>query len=43
MPGKKVPECHSGFHPSKKELPEQHSGAFHHKNTPNVGLLYQNY
>jgi hypothetical protein len=34
MPRKKVPEYHSGLHPSKKELLEQHSGAFHHKNTP---------
>jgi hypothetical protein len=33
-PGKKVPEHCSGLHPSETELPEQCSGAFHHKITP---------
>jgi hypothetical protein len=31
---KKVLEHHSGLCPSEKELVEQHSGGFHHKNTP---------
>jgi hypothetical protein len=34
MLGKKVPACRSGLRPSEKELPEWHSGTFHHKNTP---------
>jgi hypothetical protein len=29
----KVPECCSGLCPSEKELPEQRSNAFHHKDT----------
>jgi hypothetical protein len=33
MPGKKVPERHSGLGPSEKERPEQCSSMFHHKNT----------
>jgi hypothetical protein len=34
-PGKReVPEHCSGLHPSEKQLPEWHSGTFHHKNTP---------
>jgi hypothetical protein len=42
MPGKNVLEDHSGLQPSEKELPEQRSGAFHHKNTPhhNIYTLY---
>jgi hypothetical protein len=31
---KKVPECCSGLRPSEKELLEQRSGTFRHKNTP---------
>jgi hypothetical protein len=34
MPRKKVPERHSDLCPSEKELPERHSGVFHHRNTP---------
>jgi hypothetical protein len=32
MPGKKFLERCSGLCPSKKEVPEWRSGAFHHKN-----------
>jgi hypothetical protein len=38
MPGKKVLERRSGMHPSEKELPEQCTGMFHHKNTPDSHL-----
>jgi hypothetical protein len=31
---KKVLERRSGLRSSEKELPEQHSGAFRHKNSP---------
>jgi hypothetical protein len=31
---KQVREPRSGLHPSEKELPERHSVAFRHKNTP---------
>jgi hypothetical protein len=34
MPGKEVLECHSGLHPSEKEILEWWSGTFHHKSTP---------
>jgi hypothetical protein len=34
MPGKKVPERHSGLRPSEKELLERCSGEFRHKNIP---------
>jgi hypothetical protein len=40
MPEKKVLERCSGLHLSEKELPEWHSSAFHHKNTP-VSTLYE--
>jgi hypothetical protein len=39
MPGKKkVLECHSGLHPSEKELPELHSGAFCHRTIPECNI-----
>jgi hypothetical protein len=34
MPVKKVPECRSGLRRSEKDLPQRHSGAIGHKNTP---------
>jgi hypothetical protein len=38
---KKVLEHRSGLCPSEKELPEQCSGAFHHKNTPGCNTKIQ--
>jgi hypothetical protein len=38
--GKEIPERCFGFNSSEKELTEQHSGAFHQKNTPGVRQSY---
>jgi hypothetical protein len=40
MPGKKDPEHHSGLCPSEKELLEQCSCAYRHKNTPDYTYTY---
>jgi hypothetical protein len=42
MPGKKVPERYSGLCPSDKELQEQRSSVFRHKNTPGfINMLFK--
>jgi hypothetical protein len=40
MPGKKVPECHSGSRPSEKELTERRSGTFPHKKALQVPYIH---
>jgi hypothetical protein len=40
MPGKKVPERHSGLRPFEEQLPEWHPSAFSHKNAPGYSISF---